>query len=80
MSRRPPHGMPVGQPTYHRKSGDAIGYDAEVESMQLRCSCGHVQAELLASDLPWRGQVAGVTCSDCGLVGAMAREPGKAAA
>lgn len=59
-----------------RVTGTALGYDADVEDVHLRCgACGSLQTEPLASDEPLRAQVAAVTCLFCGRCGAMARAP-----
>lgn len=69
----------MGKYTTHRRIGDAIGCDSELEPVRLRCACGHHQTESLASDEPLRAQAAGVTCSRCGQLGAMALAPRVAA-
>lgn len=67
--------LPGRQPTSHRKTGDEIGVDGEVEDVDLRCACGHSQTEPLDADGPLRAQMAEVSCRGCGRVGQMARAP-----
>lgn len=62
--------------TSHRKTGDDIGNDCELEDVHMRCtSCGALQTERLDADAPLRSQMADVTCLFCGRIGQMSRAP-----
>lgn len=68
--------LPGRQPTSHRKTGDEIGVDCELEVFDMRCTaCGALQSEQLDADLSWRQQMVDVSCVSCGRVGTMAKAP-----
>lgn len=62
------------QPSQHRRTGAALGYDGAVEELALECECGARHTELVAAEEKnVRRILAGVVCLWCGMLGRMSR-------
>lgn len=57
--------------TSHRKTGDAIGYDAEIVNLDLQCmACDAVEHGVpIDLDMSLRSQTVGRSCLHCGRSG-----------
>jgi hypothetical protein len=59
---------------YHRNTGDALGYAADVEIVRMRCKCGVLQEEPCDADASMKKVLAETTCMFCGALGQMTKE------